>query len=107
MDVGDGSCLRIETKGEPNVGRLWWGSDAARPQPAKSIALFCCLAALQHEGEKVCFLVCRDLFLRNVADSSCAVVKAIAFYVPPRAHFHFPVPGRPVMGEMLAKSLLP
>ncbi len=68
------------------VGRFLWWSDAARPQPNESIALCCCFEAFLHEGEHVCFLVCRDLVFRDVACDALAVVVAAALDLPPCAH---------------------
>jgi hypothetical protein len=63
--------------------------------------------ALQHEGEEIFLFVCWDPVLGDMTDCTCAIIKEIAFNVPPCAHFHFPIPGRLIVGEDLDEGLLP
>jgi hypothetical protein len=65
------------------------------------------LAAFFHKGEEACFLVGWDLVLGDVACDSCAVVVAVALDVPPRAHFYFSFPARPVLWELFTERVLP
>ncbi len=106
MDAGDAqTCFKLER--ERNVGRFFWWSDAAGPQPKLSVARLCCFAAFLHKGEEACFLISWVLVLGDVACDSCAVVLAVALDVPPRAHFHLSFPARPVLWELFAESVLP
>ncbi len=101
--------LEFELKWEQKavVRRFLWWSDAARLQPNESSALLCCFAAFLHEGEHVCFLVCRDLVFHDVACNVWAVVITAALDAPPCTHFNLAFPCWAIVREILAKSFIP
>jgi putative methionine-R-sulfoxide reductase with GAF domain len=44
---------------------------------------------------------------KSQKEAEAIAIKEIAFNVPPCAHFHFPIPGRLIVGEDLDEGLLP
>ncbi len=69
MDAGDArTCFKPER--EQNVGRFFWWSGAAGPQPELSVACLCCFTAFLHKGEEACFLISWDLVL---GDGACGI----------------------------------
>ena len=95
-----------------DVGRLLWGSDAARLRPEKSVfcrRFFQANAALFHKAKKACFLVRRDLIFCDVACLSSAIIVTISFDHPSRADFYLRcfIPEWPVERQLLAEGIFP